>query len=101
MTEAALWLDGNALAGLLEEVFGTEMTAARRRCQSCGTRSAIGAHRAYRGAGAVLRCPVCSDVGIQIASVADGHVVHLFGEWTFAVVGVSVVSAHGRGGPTA
>jgi uncharacterized Zn finger protein len=80
-----LWLDGNALAGLLHEVFGTEMTAAPRRCQSCGTRSAIGAHRAYRGAGAVLRCPACGDVALQIATLADRHVVHLSGAWRLDV----------------
>ena len=33
MTDEALWLDGNAVAGLLQELFGSEMTrrAARLR----------------------------------------------------------------------
>jgi uncharacterized protein DUF6510 len=83
MSQTALWLDGNALAGLLDEVFGTEMTVARRRCQSCGTQSALGAHRAYRGAGDVLRCPVCGDLAMRIATLPDRHIVHLVGEWTF------------------
>lgn len=82
MSSDALWLDGNALAGLLEEVFATEMTTAQRRCQSCGTRSALGAHRAYRGAGAVLRCPVCADVAMRIAILPERHVVTLIGELT-------------------
>jgi hypothetical protein len=83
MSEKLLWLDGNALAGLLYESFGTEMTAAVRRCQSCGTQSELGAHRAYWGAGAVLRCPVCGDIGLRIGILPGRNVIHLAGEWTF------------------
>jgi hypothetical protein len=36
MNEQALWLDGNALAGLLEELFATELTDPPRNCGSCG-----------------------------------------------------------------
>jgi len=81
MNEPASSLDGNAFAGLLAEVFCSEMTAAQRRCQSCGARSALGAHRAYRGAGAVLRCPSCGEVAMRIVTLPDRHVVHLSGEW--------------------
>jgi uncharacterized Zn finger protein len=82
VAQASLWLDGNALAGLLHEVFAADMTRALRRCQSCGTQSALGAHRAYRGAGTVLRCPVCGDVGLRIASLRESHIVRFAGEWT-------------------
>ena len=34
----------------------------QRRCHSCGAENALGAHRAYQGAGVVLRCPACADV---------------------------------------
>jgi hypothetical protein len=81
MSDEAHWLDGNAVAGLLDAVFETEMTTALRVCGSCGTRSAVGAHRAYRGAGTVLRCPACDDVAMRIAELADRHVVHLSGAW--------------------
>jgi uncharacterized Zn finger protein len=60
------WLDGNAYAGLLVEAYGKEMTAEERDCGSCGARSALGAHRAYRGAGVVLRCPSCGAVTLRI-----------------------------------
>jgi hypothetical protein len=83
MSANELWLDGNGLAGLLQEVFATDMTTAQRRCQSCGTRSALGAHRAYRGAGAVLRCPACGDAGMRITILPDRHVILLIGELTF------------------
>jgi Zn finger protein HypA/HybF involved in hydrogenase expression len=78
----ALWLDGNALAGLLADVFETEMTMAERRCQTCGARSALGAHRAYRGAGVVLRCPVCGDIAMRIGILPDRHIVSITGELT-------------------
>jgi NAD(P)H-flavin reductase len=49
--------DGNALAGLLEELFVAEVTTAQRTCQSCGEEHAIGEHRLFTAAGYVLRCP--------------------------------------------
>ncbi|HEX7298978.1 MAG TPA: DUF6510 family protein [Solirubrobacteraceae bacterium] len=82
MSDLALWLDGNGLAGYLVEVFGTEMTAVERDCQSCGARNAVGAHRAYRAAGAVLRCPACGDLALRIATLPDRHVVELSGTWS-------------------
>jgi len=85
MTELALWLDGNAMAGLLEEAFGAEMTRVRRRCQSCGQRHPIGEHRLYRGAGQVLRCPNCGDVALRIAVLPDRHMVELRGTWRLAL----------------
>ena len=85
MTDLALWLDGNALAGYLVEVFGTEMTTVQRVCQSCGARNAVGAHRAYQGASPVLRCPACGDLALRITTLRDRHVVHLSGTWNLEV----------------
>jgi hypothetical protein len=77
----ATWVDGNAIAGLLIEVFGTELTGARRACQSCGTRTLVGAHRVYRGVGTVVRCPVCGDIAMRITTLPDRHLVLLAGTW--------------------
>ena len=82
MSVGGLWLDGNAIAGLLEEVFARDMTTVPRRCQSCGTVSVVGAHRVYRGAGIVLRCPACGDFGLCLVTTPHGVVVHLAGAWT-------------------
>lgn len=57
-----LMLDGNAVAGLLQEVFAVEMTTALGTCADCGATEPIGAVRVYRGAGFVLRCPHCDNV---------------------------------------
>jgi hypothetical protein len=75
--------DGNAIAGLLQEVFVAEATAAQRRCQSCGEEHAVGAHRLYSGAGQVLRCPHCGDLAACITTLPDQHVITLHGSWTF------------------
>ena len=58
----ALRLDGNAAAGLLHEVFGTEVTTARGTCDGCGVVEPVGAVHLYRSAGSVLRCPHCDAV---------------------------------------
>jgi uncharacterized protein DUF6510 len=75
--------DGNGVAGMLSEVLAVEVTTLRRRCQSCGAESALGAHRAYHGAGTVLRCPACEDVALRIG-VRENELVL---EWrgTFSV----------------
>jgi hypothetical protein len=81
MSEDARWMDGNALGGLLQELFGAEMTGAPHKCQSCGTERPVGAHRVYLGAGTVLRCPVCDQIALVAAALPDRHVVHLTGAW--------------------
>jgi hypothetical protein len=78
----ATWLDGNAIAGLLGEVFGAEMTGVDRGCGSCGQHNPVGAHRLYRSAGAVLRCPACGDIALQITVLDGRHVVQMRGSWT-------------------
>ena len=50
-------LDGNAIGGLLIEVFGTEMTTATGTCGSCGAVSQVAELAVYRpGLGTVVRC---------------------------------------------
>lgn len=60
-------LDGNAVAGLLQDVFAVEMTNAVGTCGGCGTPGPIGAVQVYRGAGIVLRCPHCGNTLAKIA----------------------------------
>ena len=76
--------DGNGAAGLLQQVFAAEITAAERVCQSCGAQCAIGAHRSYPGAGTVLRCPECGDLAATIVERPGGYSVSVQGTWIFA-----------------
>jgi hypothetical protein len=65
MDGANLKLDGNAMAGLLHEVFVDDVTAARGACASCGSIADIGAQQAFMyptSPGAVLRCAACESV---------------------------------------
>jgi hypothetical protein len=56
-------LDGNAIGGLLIDVFGAEMTAAWGTCGNCGARGQVAGLAVYlRGPGTVVRCPVCDAV---------------------------------------
>lgn len=60
-------LDGNAAAGVLAEVFLSDMTVAVTTCASCGASRPLGQLLAYLQApGAVLRCPTCGAVQIRL-----------------------------------
>ena len=67
----ALRLDGNAVAGLLQEVFALEMTMANCTCNGCGATEPIGAVRVFIGAGAVLRCPHCDNALAKITKADE------------------------------
>jgi hypothetical protein len=68
----ALMLDGNALAGLLQEVYAIEVTASPTECANCGRVGEIGSLLAFTHApGAVLRCPACEQVMIRIVETPD------------------------------
>jgi hypothetical protein len=56
-----LMLDGNAVAGLLQEVFAADVTSVIGSCATCGATEPLGAIHVYRGAGIVLRCPHCDN----------------------------------------
>ena len=67
ISERALVLDANAVAGLLDEIFGAEMTASPTACAHCGRAGEMGTLMAYVHApGVVLRCPTCQEVMVRI-----------------------------------
>jgi len=67
-----LMLDGNAVAGKLQDIFGLEMTANPTECAHCGNVSEIGGLLAFTQApGAVLRCPTCENVMLRIVETPD------------------------------
>jgi hypothetical protein len=65
-------LDGNAIAGLLYEHFGCEMTTATGTCIHCRTTSQIAELRVYnRAPGTVVRCRHCGNVVIVLVNIHD------------------------------
>lgn len=56
-------VDGNAIGGLLIDVFGAEMTAADTVCGTCGASRPVAELVVYRRApGTVVRCRACGSV---------------------------------------
>jgi ribosomal protein S27E len=73
-------LDGNAIGGLLLDVFGAEMTTATGRCGSCGTASVVAEQTVYLHApGTVVRCPTCTAILMVFVRIEGRTCVDLSG----------------------
>lgn len=73
-------LDGNAVASLLMDLFGREMTADITICGSCGAENPIGRLLVYaHGMGAVIRCVDCGNVQMKIAAMRGRYAMDLRG----------------------
>jgi hypothetical protein len=83
-------LDGNAAAGVLQEIFPFEMTLAHTTCAGCGRLDAIGALAAYlNGMGTILRCPSCDQALIRVTHIKERYWIDMRG--------VSVLQIDARG----
>ena len=67
-------LDANAVAGMLEEVFGREMAAQDSQCAHCGNKAQVGTFRVYdmNGPGVILRCSTCTEITVRMVRRPDG-----------------------------
>jgi hypothetical protein len=73
-------VDGNAIGGLLREVFGTEMTSAASVCGSCGAACQVAELTVYlRAPGTVVRCRSCDSILMVFVQVHDRICVDLLG----------------------
>jgi len=73
-------LDGNAIGGMLIEVFGAEMTTAVGTCGSCGTAGQVAEMAVYQSRlGTVVRCRVCDNVLMVLVEVRGVTCVDLSG----------------------
>jgi hypothetical protein len=73
-------LDGNAIGGLLIELFGTEMTTAVGTCGVCGTSGHVAEMAVYLlKLGTVVRCRVCDNVLMVFVEVRGVTCVDLHG----------------------
>jgi hypothetical protein len=73
-------LDGNAIGGMLMEVFGAEMTTAVGTCGSCGAVSQVAELAVYMpGLGTVVRCRGCDAVLMVFVRIHEITCVDLEG----------------------
>ncbi len=73
-------LDGNAIGGLLLEVFAADMTSALATCAACGAVRPVAETMVYlRAPGTVVRCRTCTNVLMVISSARGLHCVDLNG----------------------
>jgi Zn finger protein HypA/HybF involved in hydrogenase expression len=78
--DSAFVLDGNAAAGLLQEIFVLEITSAQIQCEACGSTEAVGCLRLYAiPMGAVLRCPHCDSIVMRAVHTPHGRWLELTG----------------------
>ncbi|MDQ3923193.1 MAG: DUF6510 family protein [Actinomycetota bacterium] len=60
-------LDGNAVGGLLGEIFPFEMTTTQVTCTKCGTLSRVGQTMVYgHEMGTIVRCARCDNALIRV-----------------------------------
>jgi hypothetical protein len=73
-------LDGNAIAGLMVEVFGREMTMATGTCRDCGLTAVLAEVVVYLQApGTVGRCRSCGSVLMVVVQARGVNCVDLRG----------------------
>jgi hypothetical protein len=90
MRQADLKLDGNAIAGLLREIFTMEMTTAQSTCRGCGSVNPVGGVDVYLNApGAVVRCPACEAVLMRIVRGRGRYWIDLSGTRCLELVDVT------------
>ena len=78
--DAAVALDGNAVAGTLSDLFALDVTAATVTCGGCGASFEIGAARVYGGVmGSIFRCVHCDGVVIRLVRTPDGFCLDMRG----------------------
>jgi ribosomal protein S27E len=80
MDETDRTLDGNAVAGMLAEVFAVGATTATVRCAGCGHEDPLGVTTVYANApGVVVRCRGCAGVLMRFAEGRDRVMVDMRG----------------------
>ena len=73
-------LDGNAIGGLLGEIFPFEMTTAQVTCANCGALWRVGQTMVYtHDMGTIVRCSTCDNALIRVAHAPGRYWLDLRG----------------------
>ena len=74
------YLDGNAAAGELSNIFTTDVTAAQGECAHCGAIKRFAEAQIYmQGPGIVARCSVCQHVLLRLVNARERMFLDLRG----------------------
>jgi hypothetical protein len=74
------YLDGNAAAGTLRELFAVDITAAVGQCAGCGRTGVFAETHVYMDApGLVARCSGCDDVLLRVVTTPTDTYLDLRG----------------------
>jgi len=74
------YLDGNAAAGILSDLFSADITSARGQCVNCGNKAVVAAARLYPDDhGMLLRCAVCESILVRIVETDHSTCLDLRG----------------------
>ena len=74
------YLDGNAAAGSLSELFAVDLTSAIAQCNGCGQVAVFAEARLYVDApGMVARCNGCESVLLRVVRTPDDTYLDLRG----------------------
>ena len=66
------YLDGNAAAGELSNIFAMDVTAAEGQCAHCGAIKRFAeAHLYMQGPGLVARCSACQNVLLRLVNARE------------------------------
>ncbi|MBY8879715.1 DUF6510 family protein [Actinacidiphila acidipaludis] len=80
------YLDGNALAGPLSDVFAVDLTTAATHCTGCGAEGPLAGLRLYgRAPGLVARCPRCDQVVLRLVRTPEDAWLDLRGTATLRI----------------
>jgi hypothetical protein len=81
-------LDGNAIGGMMMEIFGTDMTMAVGTCGSCGAVGPVAELPVYMpGPGVVVRCRNCDAVLMVFVKIREITCVDLEGLASLSIAG--------------
>ena len=90
------YIDGNAAAGELSNIFAMDVTAAKGQCAHCGaTRRFAEAHLYMQAPGFVARCSVCQHVLLRLVNTGQRVFLDLRG-LTCLILDISQLVESGR-----
>lgn len=82
-------LDGNAIGGLMLELFRIELTVATSVCGSCGAQEQVARLHVYADApGVVVRCCHCEGVMLRIVHAGDRAWIDMSGTGSLELKGL-------------